>query len=423
MHQKHVLSNGVRIVAEPIPHAHSAVIGIWLKTGSRNERDINRGVSHFIEHLLFKGTSSRTAKIIAEELEALGGTLNAFTAKEQTCIYAKVLGEHLPIAIDLLSDMFFNSLFAEEDIEKERNVILEEIKMYEDTPDELIHDLFAANVWQLHSLGYPVLGTIASVARMDREIIMDYFKNYYIPQNTVIAVAGNIDCEQVFADLEKVFGSWRPNKVDMDNAEPPKPTSGTAYHLKNTEQVHLCLGTPSLPQDDERIYTMFILNNIIGGGLSSRLFQGIREERGLVYSIYSYHSSYVDAGLFSIYAGTGYLNATEVIKLILKELRKIKDAGITPEELTRTQAQIKGNILLSMESVSNRMSRLGRSEICYNRVITGEEIIAGVNKVTLPEVAALAEELFAGTNFSLTAIGPKELPVGLSELLKETLLL
>ncbi|HHW06231.1 MAG TPA: insulinase family protein [Clostridia bacterium] len=420
MYQKCVLPNGVRVVAESIPHAYSAVIGIWIRTGSRNEEDSNRGVSHFIEHLLFKGTTNRTAKQIAEALEAVGGTLNAFTAKEYTCFYAKVLAKHLDLAVDLLSDMFFNSLFTDEDIDKERNVVLEEIKMYEDTPDELIHDLFAANVWQHHPLGYPVLGTVASVQGIDRQAVLKYFESNYTPHNTVIAVAGNIDCEEVFRKLERVFGSWSPGSAKMRGYLAPVPKAGEAFYEKDTEQVHLCLGTPSISQDDERIYTMIILNSILGGGLSSRLFQSIRENRGLVYSIYSYHCSYVDAGLFSIYAGTSRHNAPEVVGLILKELNEVRKNGIAAGELDKAKEQIKGSLMLSMESISNRMSRLGRSEICYNRIITTDEIIRGVSEVSLEQVQKLAEGLFRENRFSLTMIGPEKLSVDLSQLISET---
>lgn len=421
MHQKYKLPSGVRIVAENIPYAYSAVIGIWLKTGSRNEDDGNRGVSHFIEHLLFKGTANRTAKQIAEELEAIGGTLNAFTAKEYTCFYAKVLAEHLPVAIDLLRDMLFNSTFAEADIEKERNVVLEEIKMYEDTPDELIHDLFVANVWQKHSLGYPILGSIDSVEQLEHQTIKDYFQKHYIPSNTVIAVAGKIDCDQVFAELENAFDHWSHTKNQLQKEEPPVSQAREVYYQKDTEQVHLCLGTPSLAQDDERIYSMIVLNSIIGGGLSSRLFQSIREERGLAYSVYSYHSAYIDAGLFSIYAGTRPKNAVQVVGLIFEELKEIRKQGITIEELNRIKQQIKGSVLLSMESIGNRMSRLGRTEVSYGRVIRSEEVINGITKVTLPEVNSLAEQLFLGSNFSLTAIGPEKPTTDWLNLLKETL--
>lgn len=417
MHQKHVLQNGVRIVAENIPFAHSAVIGIWIKSGSRYEDDTNRGVSHFIEHLLFKGTANRTAKQIAEELEALGGTLNAFTSKEYTCFYAKVLADHLPIAIDLLSDMLFNSNFAEEDIEKERNVVLEEIKMYEDTPDEYIHDLFVSNIWQKHALGYPVLGTTHSIGMMDKKVIKGFYEKHYTPTNTVIAIAGKVDCQEALAQLENAFGEWDTPKAILNQLMPPVAQTKDAFYPKETEQVHLCIGTPSIARGDERIYSMTVLNNVIGGGLSSRLFQTIREERGLVYSIFSYNASYMDAGLFSVYAGTGPATAIEVLNLIFQELKKIQHEGITKDELMRIQTQVRGNILLSSESMSNRMSRLGKSELSFNRVITGEEIVDKIFKVTLREIHLLAEELFKRENFSLTSLGPEKLSLDLSQLL------
>ncbi|MFA5536627.1 MAG: pitrilysin family protein [Bacillota bacterium] len=423
MCRKQVLQNGVRIVAENILFAHSAVIGIWIKSGSRYEDDTNRGVSHFIEHLLFKGTSNRTAKQIAEELEALGGTLNAFTSKEYTCFYAKVLAIHLPKAIDLLSDMIFNSNFAEEDIKKEKNVVLEEIKMYEDTPDEYIHDLFVSNVWQQHALGYPVLGTSNSIENVDKKTIIKYFNEHYTPANTVIAVAGNIDYQEVFSQLEKTFGGWDSPQTVAGKLIPPVVTRKDVFYPKETEQVHFCVGTPSIAQDDERIYVMTVLNSAIGGGLSSRLFQTIREEKGLVYSIFSYNASYTGAGLFSVYAGTRSSTATEVLDLILKELKKIQKDGITQEELKRIQTQVEGNILLSTESVSNRMSRLGKSELSFNRVVTGQEVIKKIFEVTLSDIYLLAKELFRGENFSYISLGPEKLTTEFPQLLSANLLL
>ncbi|HHX51851.1 MAG TPA: insulinase family protein [Clostridia bacterium] len=408
MHQKHTLKNGVRIIIEEIPYAHSAVIGLWVRTGSRYENDCNRGVSHFIEHLLFKGTANRTAKQIAEELETLGGSLNAFTAKEYTCLYARVLAEHLPAAVDLLTDMFFHSNFAPEDIVKERKVILEEIKMYEDSPEELIHDLFATTVWQKHALGYPILGTANSVQGINEKIVLDYFQEYYTPERVVLAVAGKVQQEEVLALLEERYGDWQPGKMNERAGETPVPHAEIVFSKKDTEQVHLCLGTPGLAQGDDRMYAMMVLNNIIGGGLSSRLFQEIREQRGLVYSIYSYHASYLDTGLFIIYAGTSPGNVLEVVELSLKELHRVKTDGITRQELFKTKEQIKGSVLLSMESTSHRMSRLGRTEICFGRVITGEEIVAGIRATKPDEVQQLARDLFQKTQLTLTSIGPSD---------------
>lgn len=421
MWKKTCLDNGVRIVTEEVPYANSAVIGIWVKTGSRNEQENNHGVSHFIEHLLFKGTTNRTAKQIAEELEAVGGTLNAFTTKEYTCYYAKVLSENMPQAIELLSDMFFNSTFNHEDIEKEKNVVLEEIKMYEDTPDEIIHDLFAQTVWQNHPLGRTILGSSESINSMERSKIIDYFTKHYIPGNTVISVAGNITHQQVVEQLSKYFLDWdTQSQIDYTCTQKPVPQANVRFTEKDTEQVQICLGAPGLPQEHSFTYVLLVLNNILGGGLSSRLFQSIREERGLAYSIYSYHTSYVDSGLFTVYAGTSPNKFQEVVELIVKEIAKLKKEGITEEELTKTKKQIRGGLLLSMESVSNRMSRLGRTELCHGRVITAEEVVEKISQVSVDEVMDLCNLLFKTEKFSLTAIGPIQGKFDFYQLLKDT---
>ncbi|MDS1029067.1 pitrilysin family protein [Bacillota bacterium LX-D] len=405
MYKKELLHNGVRIVTEEVSFVHSAVIGIWVKTGSRHEAEANNGVSHFIEHLLFKGTEKRTAKQIAEELEAVGGSINAFTTKEYTCFYAKVLAEHLDLAIDLLTDMLFNSKFAQEDIEKEKNVVLEEIKMYEDSPDELVHDLFAQSVWQGHPLGRPILGTTETVQRLSKADIQEYFKTHYIPQNTVVAVAGNIRHEVLVDKLKNIFSSWN-SPMNSHSLSQPIPKTAVVCTKKDTEQVQICLGTPGLPQGHDDSYVLMVLNNILGGGLSSRLFQEIREERGLAYSIYSYCTNYFDSGLFTVYAGTSPNKAREVIGLILQEIAKVKQEGVTKEELNKTKEQIKGSLLLGVENVSNRMSRLGRTELCYQRVISAEEVIERTNAVTVEQIITLANELFKADRFSLTTIGP-----------------
>jgi len=405
MWNKAVLNNGLRIVTEEVPFVHSVAVGIWVKAGSRNEDDFKHGISHFIEHLLFKGTEKRTAKQIAQEFEAVGGSVNAFTTKEYTCYYAKVLDEHFDLAIDILADMFFNSKFDEQEIGKEKNVIIEEIKMYEDSPDEIIHDLFAQTVLQNHPLGRPIVGTIESVNDITRQDILSYLTKYYTPANTVIAVAGNINHNQVVDKLSYLFGDWKGNRVETKYQQ-PEPYNDTVLIKKDTEQVQICMGVPGLPRDDENNYTLYVLNNIIGGGLSSRLFQEIRENKGLAYSIYSYHSSYYDGGLFTIYAGTSQDHFEDVVELIAQELYKCKKLGIGQEELDRTKTQIKGSLLLSMESISNRMSRLGRTELCYGRVIPAEEIVSKTSQVTVSQILELSEKLFRKENFSLTALGP-----------------
>jgi len=416
LYQKTVLPNGVRVITEEIDHVRSVAIGLWVGAGSRDEREGYEGISHFIEHMFFKGTKNRTARQLAESLEAVGGQLNAFTTKEYTCFYAKVLDEDLDLAVDVLSDMFFSSLFDVNDIEKEKKVVIEEIKMYEDSPDELIHDLFSEYVWNDHPLGKPILGTVDSINALTREKICDYLGHHYAPENLVVAVAGKIKHKDVLSKLSELYSSFKRGG--------PRILEGTPQGLavqrfvgKDTEQMHLIVGVPGLGQDDEDIYPMHVINNVLGGGLSSRLFQEIREQRGLAYSVYSYHSTYVDTGLFAIYAGTSPKNTREVVECILEEVQTMKKNGITTEELARTKAQIKGNLYLGLESVSSRMSRLGKTELTYNRVLTPEEVVEKLEKVTLDDVFRVMNRLWQRDKISLAAIGPDGHRVDLAEIL------
>lgn len=418
LYQKTVLPNGVRIVTEEIDYVRSAAIGIWVGAGSRDEKEGYEGISHFIEHMFFKGTEKRTARELAESLEAVGGQLNAFTTKEYTCYYAKVLDEDIDLAIDVLSDMFFHSLFAEKEIAKEKNVVIEEIKMYEDSPDELIHDIFSEQVWNEHPLGKPILGTEESVGGLSRAKIMHFLSEHYAPDNVVIAAAGKIRHEDMVEKLAAGFGAFqRGGRRVLEGT--PYGRALEYYQKKDTEQMHIILGAPGLSQDDEDIYAMHIFNNIIGGGLSSRLFQEIREQRGLAYSVYSYHSTYVDTGLFAIYAGTSPKNTQEVIVCILQELREMKERGISEVELGRTKAQIKGNLYLGLEAVSSRMSRLGKTELMYNRVLTPEEVIGKLEKVTLADVSRLIGRLWQKDKISVMALGPAGHDFCLADLLRQ----
>lgn len=419
MHQKTVLPNGVRIITEEIEHVRSVAIGLWVGAGSRDEREGYEGISHFMEHMFFKGTEHRTARALAESLEAVGGQLNAFTTKEYTCYYVKVLDEDLDLAIDVLSDMFFHSLFDEKEIEKEKNVVIEEIKMYEDSPDELIHDVFSEHVWKEHSLGKPILGTEASINSLSREKIMNFLSEHYAPDNVVIAVAGKIKHEDIVAKLSAQFGTFKRGGRRVLE-EPPTGQTVEHYQKKETEQMHIILGVPGLGQDDEDIYAMHIFNNILGGGLASRLFQEIREQRGLAYSVYSYHSTYVDSGLFAIYAGTSPKNTQEVIECILQELKEMSEKGITADELARTKAQIKGGLYLGLESVSSRMSRLGKTELTYNRVLSPEEVIGKLEKVTLEDVLRVIRRLWQKDKISIMTLGPAGNDVVLADLMKKT---
>ncbi len=414
MYQKVVLENGTRIAVEEMPGVRSVALGIWVGTGSRYENPAEAGISHLIEHMIFKGTARRSARQIAEAIESVGGQMNAFTGKEYTCFYARVVDEHLSIAIDVLADMFFSSLFKEDYIEREKKVVQEEIRMYEDTPDEIVHDLFAQMVWSGHPLGRPVIGTMDSVAGLSREAILDYYQRQYCPGNLVLALAGNLAANDAVAALRPLFEG--ASAVSPENrTRIPETRAAVKSIAKPLEQVHFCMGVPGLSQHDDRIYTLQIINNILGGGSSSRLFQKIREERGLVYAIYSYFTAFNDTGLFTVYAGTNADNLRDVLELTWREIDQLLDDGITLEELARTKEQIKGSLLLASESVTHRMHRLGKSEITYNRLISPEEVLQKITAVTREDVLSLARELLSPDRFSITMIGalqeePERLP-------------
>ncbi len=411
------LKNGVRIISEKVPGVRSVSMGIWAGAGSRHENAERAGISHFIEHLMFKGTKKRSATDIAEALDSVGGQLNAFTTKEYTCYYTKTLDEHFELGLDVLADMFFNSTFTEKAINKERGVIEEEIKMYEDTPDELIHDFFVQTAWPEHPLGKPILGTVESLSKMQREDLLSYLKEKYVANRIVVAVAGNIEHQNVQEKIARVFEQMAPHEAE-DLLVPPENTCAEVTNLtRDTGQVQICLGTGGLSQHDERLYTVYILNNVLGGGLSSRLVQSIREERGLAYSVFSYHTAFCDTGLFTFYAGTSPTKYDEVIHLLLKEVQDVLHKGITEKELTRAKEQIKGNLFLGLESVSSRMTRLGRNELCLQRVIPLAEIVERISAVTLENVKTLAHDLFANNHYTLSTIGPLKKPLNIQSFL------
>lgn len=405
MYQRATLPNGIKIICEPIPYVHSVSIGIWVGTGSRYEDPKYNGISHFIEHMLFKGTSRRTTKEIAEAIDAVGGQLNAFTTKEYTCYYAKVLGEYSHLGFDLLADMFTNSLFAPEEIEKEKLVVLEEIKSFEDSPDELVHDLLAGAVLKDHPLGRPILGTPETMARIDRQVIMEYLLQHYTPDNMVIAAAGNLQIDQIIAEVEKSFSKL---KGKFESQLPPLPLYSPEIILKSkeTEQVHLCLGTRGVNRKHVDKYAVFILDSILGGSVSSRLFQELREERGLVYVTGSNHSAFRDTGIFTIYAGTSLKNYDEVVRLIKQEVKRLYNEAVSDQELNRAKEQLKGNLLLSLESTSNRMSRIAKIELYRDQLLTPEESVAKVEAVTPEDVLRVAGEMFGTEEPIITAIGP-----------------
>jgi predicted Zn-dependent peptidase len=415
MYQKSTLPNGIRVVTEAIPYVKSATVGVWVGTGSRNEEDHNHGISHFIEHLMFKGTANRSAKDIAETVDAVGGQLNAFTAKEYTCYYIKVLDNHLDLALDILSDMMLASRYAPDDITREREVVLEEVHMYEDSPDELVHDFYLDDVWPGHPLGRNILGSTEAIGRFDRGLVCEYYGNFYTPDNIVIAAAGNLTHARVEELAARFFGGMGGSKRTLA-AKPPVLTPVRRIHARDSEQVHFCLGTESVAQASADIYVAHVLNNILGGGISSRLFQSIREERGLAYSIYSYLSNYSDCGLFTIYAGTRPANLDQVIELVLQGVEELKNGGLAEAELSKTKEQLKGNLLLGLESSSSRMSRLGKMEITMGKYTTLDEVVAKIEKVSRADLQRMMDEIFVAERLSFAALGPvkdNQLPKGL----------
>jgi predicted Zn-dependent peptidase len=391
--KKFTCNNGVRIVLENIPTVRSVAIGVWIGTGSRNETPENNGVSHFLEHMFFKGTKTRSAREIAESFDSIGGQVNAFTSKEYTCYYAKVLDEHANYALEVLADMFFNSTFDEDELKKEKNVVFEEIKMYEDTPDDIVHDLLSRAAYKDHALGYPILGTEETLTTFNGETLRKYMNETYIPDNVVISIAGNIN-EEFIKVVEQFFGSYETGK-NLSETSAPTFHHEILARKKETEQAHLCLGYKGLHVGHEKIYSLIVLNNVLGGSMSSRLFQEVREQRGLAYSVYSYHSSFKDNGMLTIYGGTGSQQLNLLYDTIQQTLSTLVDKGITTKELMNSKEQIKGNLMLSLESTNSRMSRNGKNELLLRRHRSLDEILKFVNEVTEDSVNQLATTIFS----------------------------
>lgn len=400
------LKNGLRVVMEEIPTSRSVSFGIWVKNGSRNENDVNNGVSHFIEHMLFKGTERFDAKAIAEQFDAIGGNVNAFTSKEYTCYYAKVLDEHLPIAVDVLSDMFFHSKFDSEELAKEKNVILEEISMYEDTPDDMVHDLISLAAYGEHPLAYPILGTEEKLNAMDQTTLRNFMKERYTIENTVISLAGNIDAEHIMELLENYFGSFDLHG-EMQKVSEPEFIGEQLFHKKKTEQNHICLAFPGCSIHDDKQYAMALINNAIGGGMSSRLFQEIREKRGLAYSVYSYHSAHADSGLFTIYAGTAPKQTKEVMELTIELLKDLAVNGLSEEELRKGKEQLKGSLILSLEGTGSRMNRIGKNELMIGKHQTLDQIIEKIENVTMEDINVVLDRMFA-VPYALAMVGASD---------------
>jgi predicted Zn-dependent peptidase len=404
MVEKSVLPNGIRVLTEAMPQVLSATIGIWVENGSRYEEPAHNGVSHFIEHLLFKGTKKRTAQQIAEEIDAVGGVLNAFTGKEYTCYYAKVLGEHLEMATDLLADIFLESIFDPAEIDRERQVVLQEISQAEDTPDDFIHDLFTENYWSGHPLALPIFGSETTVNAINRELLTSFMAVRYRAQRVFIAAAGAVDHERLVAQCGRMFGGIEPDGK-LDRVTAPAESPLVLNHEKKLEQAHLCIGGPGIGQAHPLRHAAYVLNTALGGGMSSRLFQEVREKRGRVYSIYSFMSSFHDCGYFAVYAGTNPEWVDEVVEVTLTEVKKVLRDGLSKPELERAKNQLKGNMMLGLESTESRMNRLARNEIYFRRDIPLEEVAASIDKVTNDEVVELANLCFAKEKMALVLLG------------------
>ncbi len=418
MYRKNTLSNGLRVVSETLPKSRSVSLGVWVKVGARHEPKELGGTSHFIEHMFFKGTRRRSAKDIATEIDSLGGEMNAFTSQEATTYYVKVLDEHLPQAMDILADILQGSKFEKQDMERERKVILEEIKGVEDTPDDLIHEIFTSTVWPDHPLGRPILGTRDTIKALSHRDLVDYRDRYYSPKEIVISAAGNFEHGRLIELLEAAFGKLTATEIEK-KAETPAFASAVTVRKRQLEQVQVCLGCGGLPYTHDDRYAALALNAVLGNSMSSRLFQEVREQNALAYSIYSYVTSYRDAGLLTVYAGTDPANAVEAMKLIMQEIRKLRDDGITAAEETRVKNQIKGNLVLSLESSNSHMSRIARQEIYFGKYLSVDEVIRGVDRVTAADVLRLAQQLFRKENFSLSILGPltkADLPDGILEI-------
>jgi predicted Zn-dependent peptidase len=398
------LPSGIRVLSEELADLPSVTLGIWVENGSRYESSEQAGISHFLEHLFFKGTERRTAAQIAQEIDAVGGVVNAFTSKEYTCYYAKVLAEHLPVALDVLGDIFLHSRFAEDEIERERSVILQEISQAEDTPDDYVHDLFGLAFWPGHPLSRPVAGSAATVGPLRRDDFLRFLEARYRPDRVLLSAAGRVNHAELVDVVERTFGALAGSS-SPDPPHPPEPRAGLTIHPKPLEQVHVCLGVPGIAQTDPDRYAAHVLNQALGGGMSSRLFQEVRERRGKAYTVYSFLPSFHDGGYLGVYVGTSAEWVREVLGVIQAELRKVAADGLQPDELQRTKNQIKGSMLLGLETSDSRMSRIARNEIYFHRDVPLAEIAAGVDAVTNDAVVRVAQGMFAPGALAVTILG------------------
>jgi len=403
--RRQVLPHGLTVITEQMEHIRSASIGIWLETGSRDETPQSNGISHFIEHMVFKGTKHRTAEEIARQVDSIGGNMDAFTSKECICFNVKVLDEHMPLALEILTDLVLYPNFTDEDIARERGVILEEIKMDEDNPDYLVHEIFTQSFWKDHPLGKPILGTKETVKKFERQTVLDTYTHRFAPGNIIVAAAGHLNHDQ-FVDLViKHFEHSKPAKNGFHSPAPKIDPRIVLRNKKALEQVQLCIGVPAYPIAHEKRYAGYILNTLLGGGMSSRLFQNIRERQGLAYSIYSDLNPYRDTGCMAVYAGTSLASAAKVVQSVVSEFRNLKNQLVPEEELRRSKDQLKGSLMLSLESSTARMSNLARQEMYFDRFQDLDELVLKIEAVTADDLQSLAHEFFKTESVAVTALG------------------
>jgi predicted Zn-dependent peptidase len=402
--RRETFANGLRLVTETMPHVRSVSIGVWLTRGSRHEPAEHAGIAHFVEHMLFKGTENRSQEDIAQQVDSIGGQLDAFTSKEYAGYYVKVLDEHLPVAVDILTDLVSHPVFAPDDIDREQKVVLEEIKMVEDTPDDLVHEIFAEAYWNGHPLGRPILGTPASVSALDQPTLQRYFRNTYVASNFVVVAVGNLEHDAVRRLVDEAFA--RTPSTGSDAIEyPPVVAPGVEIRQKDLEQSHVCFGTLGLPQNHPDRYAAYALNTVLGGSMSSRLFQNVREKRGLAYAVFSSMSAYQDVGALSIYAGCGNDVVSELVDVVVAEIRRIKHETVPADELRRAKDHLKGSLMLNLESTSSRMSHHARQEIYRDRADSLDDMLNAIEGVAVADVQRLAREFFDRDALGVTVLG------------------
>jgi predicted Zn-dependent peptidase len=403
------LDSGIRILTEAMPAVRSVALGVWVGAGSRHEPERVAGATHFLEHMLFKGTATRSAEEIAESFDAVGGDVNAFTTREFTCFYARLLQEDLSMAVEILADMLQASMLRDDDVEAERRVVLEEIAMHEDAPDDIVHDLFIETIWAGHPLARRVQGYEGTVAAMPRDAIESWYREQYVPPNLVVAAAGSVDHQTLVDAVEKAFRGVKASAPKrMPWMEPPDVHAGITSRARDIEQVHLVWGTAGMSRRDQRRWALGVLNFAVGGGMSSRLFQEIREKRGMAYSVWSSHQSFADTGLYTMYAATAPERSREVLDIARDQLAAVADEGITEEEMLRGKGHLRGNLVLSLEETPGRMTRLGKSDLCEDEILSPDEAIARIERVTLDDVKQVARDVLGTGDWALAAVGPDD---------------